>query len=243
MKKLSFVIAWCGLTLSALAAGESVETPWANHLELGTRVTYFMLQDDSSDSFLGSINQLDEKQDYIPYKVFADWMITPAIGVELTWDGIKADAQTAASDEHIDGDFELAGPIITVFGRYVNETIFTPFAGAGLAYMFAEFNEAQWWAMGYAHESDWAALGYPDEVRNNITRCIDVDNAVGLVLTGGSDIWFTDYFSATFFVRYINLDTDATFTEKRGDVDIINHDSQSIPFSHFAFGLGVKYVF
>ena len=243
MKKLSCVIAWCGLTLSALAAGESVETPWANHLELGTRVTYFMLQDDSSDSFLGSINQLDEKQDYIPYKVFADWMITPAIGVELTWDGIEADAQTAATDQHVDGDFTLTGPIATVFGRYVNETIFTPFAGVGLSYMFGDFEEAKWWALGYAHENDWAALGYPDTVRNNITRCIDVDDAVGLVFTCGSDIQITENVSANLYFRYIDIEADATFTEKRGDVDVVNHESNSIPFSHVALGLGVKYIF
>ena len=244
MNKLLRAFMMCGFAVAAFAATEQpAEKHWSDRLELGTRVTYFMLQDDSSDSFLGSINQLDEKQDYIPYKVFADWMITPAIGVELTWDDIKANAQTDASDEHVDGDFKLTGPVVTVFGRYANQTIFTPFAGAGLSYMFGEFEEAKWWAMGYAHESDWAALGYPDEVRHGISRDIDPDDSIGFVLTGGSDIRITDRLSANLYARYEYIEADTDFVEKRGEVDVVNHDSQTIPFSNFAVGLGVKYSF
>ena len=249
MKKMLFALMMgCFAALPVCAATQTPEvenapSPLAGRLEVGTRVTYFILQDDSSDSFLGSINQLNDEQDYIPYKLFADWMITPAIGVELTWDDLKAGAQTDEVDEHVDGDFELMGPVVTVFGRYKNKTIFTPFAGAGLSYMFGDFEETQWWAMGYSHESDWAALGYPDEARHNITRRIDVDDSLGWILTCGSDVRITPRLSANLYARYEYLEADATFVEKRGEVDVVNHESSSIPFSNFALGLGVKYVF
>lgn len=71
-----------------------------SHFRIGTRVTWFMLDDskrkvDMSDSYFGSITELRAIQNWIPpYKLYADIMINPYIGVEVTWDQIRADTIT-----------------------------------------------------------------------------------------------------------------------------------------------------
>jgi outer membrane protein W len=213
------------------------------HLELGTRMTYFILQDSSDDGgFLGSIVELDDQQDYIPWKLYATWMFNAKWGIELTWDQVQAEAITADTDSHSDGDFELTGPILSATYRMDARGSFSPYAQLGIAWMLGDFEPVQWWALGYDKESDWVLLGSTDEVRNGITREIDVEDSLGLVASVGSGVRISERWSADLYLRYMWLEADTTFTEYRSGKPIAG-DSSTIPFSNLALGLGATYAF
>jgi outer membrane protein W len=225
-------------------SGTTGRTNIADKLTLGTRMTYFILLDSTSDSFLGSIGTLDECQDYIPWKLYATWQFNPKWGLELTWDQVKATAITHTADQHTDGKFEVMGPILSAEYRLDKFGRFSPYAQFGLAWMLGDFDPAQWWALGYATEADWVLLGSTDQVRNGITREIDDDDSLGLVAAVGTRIEFSERWSGDLLLRYMYLESDATFTEYRKGRPIPGTgDSNTIPFSNLALGVGVAYAF
>jgi outer membrane protein W len=216
----------------------------ADKLTLGTRTTYSILETSSSDSFLGTISKLEDREDYIPWKFFAAWQFNPKWGLELTWDQIAAETITKTADQHSDGEFEMIGPILSSVYRMDKHGRFAPHAQLGVAWMQGNFNPAHWWALGYEHESDWVLLGSTDQARNEITREIEVDDSLGLVAALGSRIEVTPRWSGDILLRYMYLESDATFTEKRAGRPIPGTgDSNTIPFSHLALGVGVAYAF
>ena len=224
-------------------------TPWdealAGRLTLGTRLTPFLLLDDESDTgFLGTISKLEAEEDYFPWKFLVEYHFTPRWGVELTWDQIAAHAVTHAADHHMDGDFELTGPILSAVYHLEKRGRFQPYAELGLAWMVADFDPAKWWALGYAHESDWVYWNYSDEPRNSITRKIQVDDAPGVILAAGSRIEITRHWSGDLLLRYMYLEPEAEFTEYRKGMPIPGvADEGPIPLSNLALGLGATYTF
>lgn len=218
---------------------------FTDRLTLGTRLTPFVLLDDESDAgFLGTISKLDAEEDYFPWKFLVEYQFTPRWGVELTWDQIAVHAVTHAADHHMDGDFELTGPILSAVYHLEKRGRFQPYAELGLAWMVADFDPAKWWSLGYAHESDWILLGSSDEPRNSITREIEMDDAPGVILAAGSRIEITRHWSGDFLLRYMYLKPEAEFTEYRKGMPIPGvGDEGAIPLSNLALGLGATYTF
>lgn len=253
MKNVSMTFVLAGLvTVAPVARARAQETsvqtetssPVAGHLELGTRITHFVLVDeDDSNGFLGSIDHLGDEQDYIPYKVYADWLFCPYGGIELTWDHVGAIAKTSASDNHTDGKFVLDGPILTAFGRYPNASMFQPYAGLGAAFYMTDFEAEDWWAKGYSSPDDYASLGSPSEDRNGKSRSIQTDDTVGFVATAGTDIKITKNWSADLYFRYTAVDVDAHFTLLTNGKVTEDKGTYTIPFDNYTFGAGAKYVF
>ena len=252
MKSQAITLLMAGLvTVTPLARVRAQETsaaaeesgPFAGHLELGTRITHFVLVDEDDDSFLGSIDHLGDEQDYLPYKLFADYLFNPYFGVELTYDRVEAVAKTSADDNHTDGNFVLDGPILTAFGRYPNDSICTPFAGAGVAYFQADFEAQDWWGLGYSSPADYASVGSPNEPRGGKTRELNPDDALGFVVTAGSAFKISEHWSADLYARYMTIETDVEFLIKQNGDVIDDNGTTTVPFDNFAFGAGVKYVF
>lgn len=214
----------------------------ADHLTLGTRLTYFVLMHATDHSFLGTISRLDERQDCIPWKLFADWQFTPQWGLELTWDEMKTHTVTRVADHHSDGEFKVQGPILDAVYQIHRFRCCTPYAQFGLAWMLGDFDPARWWALGYSHEEDWTSLGSPDQVRSGITRNISLDDALGVVAAAGIRFGSFKHWSGDLLLRYMHLENDATFNEYRKGVRITGDDN-TIPLSNLALGLGLAYSF
>jgi hypothetical protein len=225
-------------------AGNTDGRPFDGKLTLGTRMTCFFLLDSSSDHILGTITKLDETQDFIPWKLFAEWQFNPTWGVELTWDQFSAKTITSREDHHSDGSYEFKGPILDAVYQVGHYGRFVPYAQLGFAWMLGDFDPEKWWALGYTTEGDWIQMGSTDEPRNKMSREIEVDDALGLVAALGSRIEFSRRWSGDLLLRYMYLESESTFQEYRG-TDPIHEadDAQEILFSNLALGLGVAYAF
>ena len=194
-----------------------------NCLEVGTRLTYFSLLDNkrgqpNDGSFFGTVTMLDERQNYLPKKLFVQYKIIPYAGVGLSYDSFSFDASDFGGS---DGKATLSGPLFYVFGRYPNSTAFTPFCELGVAYYTSTFDADAGW------------LG------TNPGKSVDLDNTHGYYVGAGCDLQITDDFSLNVYARYMRISdvTGAWYDAwtKFGDVVLTP--------SYVAFGLGAKYSF
>jgi len=210
-------------------------------LQFGTRLAYRSLTDaDSgnkggtygSGTYLGTIYGLDEKQSYAPDKIFATYYFLDNFGIEFAFDRLLA--RTLAMDtyngvEKTDGDVILAGPTLSLIGRYGNKTPFTPYAGIGLGFFNGDFDETADWA-----HSDWSWA--------QRDRLMVVDSTTALLFTAGvawtlSDHWFVDS-----SVQYIKADADATFYGYT-DGTLNTEQTGHFPVDNVALRLGVGFSF
>ncbi len=226
-------------------------------LEIGTRITAYTLMKPRHNYFLGSINRLDALQDLWPYKVFCAVQLNPWLGIEATWDKVAAKTVTDF-DRHTDGIIRAAGPILTLQASYPNSTIFTPFAGLGVAWLFPKFDaDPVWhngfgrlysakdlpWSQAVAEYEAWVAAGSPEWPNDGYQRKMDLSGGLGFTALAGCNVQIADNFSAELMLRYMYLDVDVEYyTLRYGQLDR-HHDSTSFPLSHLSVGLGLRYRF
>ena len=230
----------------AAAAATAPAGGWiADHLSVGTRSTYYWLQDDHrsmSDTFIGNISDLDAAQDLAPWKVYIDYDFNRYAGLELTWDQVEADIVNGVGTKSTDGTIHMGGPILTLVGRWPNASAFTPFLGAGAAFWNASFDHSAWWKYGYANEEAYADSGRVNEPRNGKTRNMTFEDNIGFVATAGVDCRVGRHWSADLYLRYIDISTEDTYT-----LNAPGHDPDvtraTFPLDHLAAGLGVSYHF
>ncbi len=209
--------------------GKTWSSCLTDRVEVGTRVTYFKLEDDQKNaeatskaegSFYGSITELDAQQNYIPLKLFVDYKFTKYVGAEVTVDEIQADTITR-SDGHNDGTVDMWGPIVSLFGRYPNSTRFIPYAGAGMVYFWSDFKEEESWKHG-----------------NGNDQTFDLDDSTGWVAYGGVSAKVTGRWFADLYVRHMDIDVDGTHYNHGRNTGVF-----TFPMSNDAVGLGVRYIF
>ena len=205
------------------------------HLEVGTRSTWVYLTDHQRDfnatsvnmgSFYGSINQLDMVQKYWPLKPFVDYKFCPYGGVELAWDYFSVRTITR-SDGHTDGDLNLMGPMLSVFVRCPTDFNLTPFAGAGLVYYKADFDE----------DPDWHAPPGRGEI-----QIMDFSQTWGLFVYGGVAWNFADHWALDVYVRYTKVQ-DAKGDHWAGPEADSLTGNPTLPLSNIATSLGLHYCF
>jgi len=233
-------------TTQAPDSWQEIDGYVAGHLEVGTRLTGFMLLEDSRDYFLGSINKLNEVQNALPVKLYADWFFTQNWGIELMWDQVRAETATQDAEDtpsHSDGDFVITGPILSVIGRYPNSSDWIPYGGAGIAFMTATFDHTTWWHTGFPSEEDWVDNGSPETTLNGLTRTMEPDNAIGIVAFGGCDYKITDNLLADFYLRYMNVQLDNHYFMSMYGSPYDDRGWYSIPMHNVALGLGIAYAF
>jgi hypothetical protein len=222
-----------------LVAG-GVAATW-NRFEVGTRMNYAKLTDDTKHTFLGQIYKLDEQQDLAPTRVFGRWFFLRDWGVELTWDELRAETYNSPDENGVrssDGDWLISGPIATVIWRYLNDSRWTPDVGAGAGFMSGDTDLAGWWHYGYNSPEQYAALGSPKTPYKAGTRTMDANDAVAFVMTAGCSARITDRWSANVYGRFMSVDVDIHWTTKGED-----KGSRTIPFDNYVLGLGVACTF
>lgn len=212
------------------------------HLEIGTRITVPWLINPDQEELPGTMNELDVVQDFMPIKVCATWMFNHYWGIEANWDSVRANAFTATSDHHEDGDFVVSGPMLMAIGRYVTYSRLTPYAGIGIAYMSGSFDDQEWWHYGYPSKTEWINMGSPTYSMSGQVRYMEVENTIGFVAAGGLDYAIGRHFSADAFVRYMAVETKADYSIWDGVV-MHNRGKYNVNMDNVAVGAGLKYVF
>ena len=208
-------------------------------LELGTRSMYVTLQSDKQGrgtsidgdwggSYLGSLNYIDESQDYSPIRFYAQQFFTEYIGFGVSYDAVEAKTleRDRGGDPNNDGPGDgyvgAQGPIIYFVGRMPTETIFTPFLELGLALYSTYFDE----------NAEWSRGG---------TRYMETEDTTAFVLGAGCDVAISDGFSVNLYARWVaGADVDTDFMLKGQDDPV---STGSFPLDYIGFGLGVKYAF
>lgn len=227
----------------------SLRQSMAGRIEVGLRVSQFSLVEDSMgfldefgiprDTFIGSVNTLSEEQALFPPEPFIHVALNQYIGFELSYSSLEVETETFTGKS--DGNLTMSGPIISVIGRYPTRSVFTPYASLGIAIFGAEFDEQAHWALGFAGPEEFIAAGSPSEPFGDRTREMFVDDATGLVLTGGVLWRFAPDWAADGFVRYMDVESSAlarsqvrerTTTETSGKFFLEN----------VAFGAGIRYA-
>ena len=222
----------------SLAPGGFDEAYIQDRLAVGTRIITFSLSDD--DASLGTINKLNEIQDHAPIKIFVNYLVNPCWGFELSSD--KIEVETRTSDGKSDGDGEMSGPILSVFGRYPNDTGFVPYGGIGLAVFDGDFSEEAHWALGYSNPKAYLDAGSPGTPLAGRTRSMSVDSYTGMVIYVGAAWEFWEHWAADVIVRYMDMEAVTTFTGKVGDT-VETVISDTFDLTNTAYGLGIRYTF
>ncbi len=241
MKKTVVLTALLMGAASVWAADPVVETSSEqaslNGWEVGTRIIHTELQKskqgrgtqingDWGGSYLGSLNYISEEQDYVPSRIYVQYFFSEYLGAGLSYDQIEA--KTGERDRGGvkgksgpgDGNIGGRGPIAYLVCRIPNDSIFVPFAEAGVAYYFTYFDENSW---------------------GNGDRYMKTKDTAALVLAAGCDVKLTERLSLNAYVRTVegaDVDTDSL---RRRDRSYKN--SGSFPLDYYGFGVGVKYAF
>jgi len=237
---------------------ESIKSWMIENVEIGTRIEHFQLKKDSSSSFIGSVDTLEEEQDYNPTRILVDIYLGEYsyneydidYGIELTWTKMEV-ATVTSSDGHNDSTLELSGPVLSFYGKYKNNSKFTPYAGIGLVYFNHVWTKKGWWHYGFPmvegepvdqRYNDWRASGSPSWPNGGYTRTFELEESWGWLLSLGSTFSFSQNIAADFYFRYTSVDVDNTYSLAHyGEVD--REEKNTFPLSSFLFGVGVRYKF
>jgi hypothetical protein len=238
-----------------------------NRLEIGLRISYFTLVENKRDEtvngtrrgFLGSINELEEDQDYTPYP-FVRFFPIPYVGVEIGYDKVQAitrkwtdPPEGGSRDQDSDGTIVLEGPLVQVVGRYPNESIVTPYAGFGPVFYGtflgeAEFEHTEWWHNGFGSYSDqnyydWVNDGRQAWPNGGYQRTIELSDTMGWVLSGGASVAIYKGLELEASVQYVWANVDAHYYLTRNGYVFQNNGYYNFPMDHWAGQIGLKYVF
>jgi len=217
-----------------------------DQVRVGTRVTYSRLIDEDKETFLGNITHLDEINSLLPYKLYADWHFQPDWGVELSYDRFRARTLNRppepGGERTSDGSFALNELTACLMWRYRNDSDWTPYAGAGLALVPAQFDAATWWGYGYNSPEHWESVGEPRTPYKGKSRRLDPHDTIGCVVAAGCKRRLSDRWSLDFYLRYMKVDVDTRYTITLGR-SVEDKGVKSIPLDHFTAGVGIEYAF
>ena len=227
-----------------LADGQALWTALHGHLSVGLRSTVFWLEDSERDptatsaaqgSFYGSITELKAKQDYLPYKLFVDYLFCPYGGLELTWDRVEADTITRL-DGHNDGTVTANMPMLAVYGRYPNDIGIVPYAGAGIGYAFTQFEADYHWTHAIRPDGEYHNGPYWHQT-------FAMNDSWGWFVYAGVAFALSQHWDLDMFIRHEGLDLKGTHNTYVGDYQTSDPADFSLPFNNDALGVGVRYLF
>jgi len=172
-------------------------------LEVGLRSSYFQLHDSTrgpGDHFLGSLNELIEKQNYTPLP-FINVRFGRYWALGLGYDQMRAKTWSRADPVdgeigHSDGALETAGPRVSVQCYYPNPSRYTPFAEASLLLYNTYFDHLSAWRNARGDEN---------------SHILDVEDENGYRLGVGCDISLAQDWSLVVTVEHTYMEVEATY--------------------------------
>jgi hypothetical protein len=244
------------LLTPTLVPNNALRTAIRDRVQVGIRISHKSLLDPSAESFIGSVNELSERQHYLPPQLFISVLINDYFGIELSYDQIEAETITT-EDGHTDGYLNLRGPTLQFFGNCPfilhagpQPTYMSVRACMGIAILRGTFEDEPWWHHGFPAPpddpqqlyADWIAAGAPEWPNAGLKRHMSVEDEITWFLAASLQARFYDRLSAELRLQFMQLQTDASvdltfraepYQQRHGSFDL---DSLSI-------GLGVLYTF
>lgn len=206
----------------------------AGRLRVGATFTHYALEDTrrSGDSgydngnldgnFLGSLWGLDVQQHWWP-NPYVEYRILSGFGLGVGYDQLRAKTLDWANDERTavagDGDVEMRGVGVYVFGRYRNRTRLEPYGSIGYS----------WYESSFDVSPGWAAPG----------RRFEVENTSGWMISVGANLALTRKIAADVTLRHSeigDIQARAYFRPNR-------YRAGAFPMQYNALGFGAVITF
>ena len=196
-------------------------------------------------TFVGFIYKLEDEDEF-GFAPLVSWWAADYVRLSLTWDSVCGRTRNYnTASHHSDGNVEAGGPVFLVEGLLPLENeLFFLHAGLGLAWEFCDFKEASWWRLGFASEASWRASGSPSAPAGGHYREIDVDDALGAILSVGVSWRPTERLEFDFSLRHVWLEPDCKYGYRAangGGFDL--HSKGEFTLDHLTAAATVSYVF
>ncbi len=225
---------------SPVRAAEPAEKSALSGLEIGTRVLYVVLDEESRDGtlkpfadpskptsyanrFLGTINELDVDQEYAPIRLYLQYFFTEHFGVGISYDRLEVDTRDELKS---DGILTMDGPILYGIARKACACGATPFAELGVGL----------YSTSYDPDPSWKDAGPFGR------RVMDTEDPVAFVIGLGVDYNVTETLSLNLYARAVlnaTVDAEAYYSKNPGNP----FATGEFPLDYYGFGIGVKYAF
>ena len=224
----------------------------AGRLEIGWRVvrpeadTKHRWHDGEGYGFLGTMEYLDEADDYDFLNFVVSYKLTDWFALGATWDRISEVATTRSSDNHQDGEWKESGPSLSaVLTTPRLFDFFSPYAEVGVHFPSGTFDAYPWWANGYPSPAYYASIGSPATLNGSYQRVITAQESDSMTLLWGVGLKFylADHFAIDLAYRHIDCDIDAEYRLYAGGRMISDHGAYKIPLSYSQLCLGVRWAF
>ncbi|MGA0334466.1 MAG: hypothetical protein ACO3N7_05505 [Kiritimatiellia bacterium] len=233
--KLSHLLSF--LFAVSLLQNASAQSSWedfsagylSEKLQIGLRIQSFSLSTPTEENFdadgnftggfLGSIYQLEEKQDYVP-TLYLRYIFTPYVAMVFSWESLEVETRTKSS-LGTDGSFIYSGPNFHVEGRYPNESPVTPYASLGFGMLSGD-------------------VDYNPEWHQNGRRNFDPDSTTALLITLGGQWAINEKWALDFYARYMDADFDVTYSLA---AESTPRGTYNFPLENWAYGAAVLYRF
>lgn len=232
----------CGILAAASTvwAQEPVEKSALSGLEIGTRILYVTLDEDTRNGtliptgdpsrptayvnrFLGTINQLDVEQEYAPIRLYLQYFLSEHVGVGVSYDRLEVDTRDESGS---DGILKMDGPILYGIARKAFGNGATPFAELGIGI----------YGTSYDPDPNWQNAGPRGR------RVMDTEDPVAFVIGLGVDYNVTETLSLNLYARAVlnaTVDAEAYYSKNPGNP----FAEGEFPLDYYGFGIGVKYAF
>jgi len=114
--------------------------------------------------------------------------------------------------------------------------------GMGLGFFPGDFDEEAHWALGFKSPEDFRASGSPSISLNGRRRTMDIDGDTAFFFSARGTWAFADSWLLELFVRYMQLDANATFTGTvHGKIE--TQKEGTFPLENLGYGVGVRRPF
>ena len=199
---------------------ESFYDAWLkDRLSVGLSLSYSKLTDatrpkdrDGGKTFVGYVWKLEDTDEVHVLPTVSYWA-APYLRLSLFWNSVAGHTRNYNLQLHSDGDVTAEGPALLVEGLYpiCGDTVFLH-AGVGLTYAFCDFDEDTWWHLGYGSYDSWVnSFNKRNHVRSDHFREIEVDDAVGYLVSAGVSWRPIARAEIDLSVRHVWLDPDCDF--------------------------------
>ena len=194
-------------------------------------------------TFVGFIYKLEDEDELGIVPLVSYWA-ADHVRLSLTWDSVCGKTRNYnTSNHHSDGNVEAGGPAFLFEGLLplANDEVFLH-AGVGLAWEFGDFEESSWWRLGYSSSVAWRDHGSPSLPASGYYREIDVDDALGAILSAGASWRPLERLEIDFSLRYVWLEPDCKYGYRDGNGFVV-HSKGDFTLDHLTAAATVSYVF
>jgi hypothetical protein len=199
----------------------------SDRVEVGLRTTHFDLAEDEAESFLGSINELQHEQHYMPLP-YVNVFVNPRWQVGLSYSMTDVITWTLSEPNleqpgYTDGTIQLKGPSLNIRHLFKEKDWGRTFAEVGAVSLSASFSGNPEWQNARGH------------VDSHVMKFYDTR---GYFFGGGWLIKLSDKVDFELSLQYMSLDVDMTYylyDEVRSNT--------TFPLDNYRMGMGLQYSF